>query len=791
MENNNNKQNDTRVRYDIGTKEGNDYAFERIGNIVNGICEELDIEISNSSYFTPKSDDFYTIHELLLFRNEVKELKISKKIKYYIRLIDNLISLQKNRVIFPSSNSKFYGYHLDTLFFLKEKSFPLYKDNHLNKIKRPNYVSHFYLEGQKILKEILQIDQTVGGIMNIINAKLKELANINGIKSIDMAFKKADEGLENCKKFKSLMIEKVKQLEGYIEDLCDKLSTEPECKTVKSRAEVTDLFYKLTNIAIVGMSKALNVRGQLKIKDYPESKKSYILPFIHVLDKKTNCWLQLSSELPNFISVASDLTLTVKQAKDMQESVFVSLINDEDDGYVLTFKPFVIPFRNGNYDVLTKEFNSNPDPMLEPVPARMKIRYNRDADYKNYTKIGVNPLDFLTSPFTRGDYSPSEIEKRKIYAGHVITDILTPFDRSIGDDSVYWITGDGGSGKTTYIEMLKSIVGGGQAKSVDVSSLDNQRFELGNIAGIYLLLGNEATDSGSMGVKTLKQVGTGDELGSEEKHEQKQTVHPTCSVVINSNGNPSLQEDGGATQRRFRIIPFNYVFDNATIPDNFKGKDNKKVVKEIRPIVLQDDHFLECIVNYALDMAEEHAIRTEHTVTLPVPDSVMADTKAAIKHNDTLSEFAEFLGNRLPKPVGLHIDHFYPIYEVFTKVIGKEKYAKGKNAFVQYFTSNDNIKRISRNETFEFDGEIYRQQVRMTKSKIMEIQLDIVNNMTGSQELGAEAHIRNKSNSIAPKSKPYDVVWALPFKDEPLTTEEIFEEKKEKGEPILEEDIPF
>lgn len=763
------------VKYDIGTKEGNKKALETLNKRINNICNALNLKINNSLYFVPKSDEYYTIHELLVKNNLVSEMKPKQKVNYYIGIVDDLLTLQKSRVTFPSLKSNFNKYYLDTLYFLNEGRYPLYKDNQFDQILKNAYAHQFFVDGQKVINEVLDVDQTVETCVKKLKNTVQSSSDDND--ALNKAYSTA-----------------IGTLEKQILFLCDKLSNEVEKKKDLDINDLAELIFSLLHVAFVSIENDINIKKRKKLIDFPEHDEDVLKPIISVLDIHFQRWLSLGKMTESITSIIAKGTFNLKQLNKIVNNMYHILSNDAQNSEILVYNPNTIPFRNGNYNVMTKTFNENPCPFDEPVPARLRVKYNKNADYKNYNKYGVTPFSFVTFPFVNGDYSQEEAKKREIYAGHVIADVLVPFSRDIGDNSVYWLTGDGGSGKTTYVEMLQNLVGNGQTSSIEIGLLDKDKFALGDIGGKYLLVGNEATDSGSLGVLKLKQLASGDRVPFEEKYEQSRTTIPTVTPIITSNGAPNLKQDGGASARRFKIIRFNTVFESDATSDLYRSKKPVKNVPQIRTHALKDEYFLECIANYAIDMLEEHANRTDFNVTLPLPQSIKADTEEAVKQNDTVSEFAEFLQNiNFKEPMPLNVKHLKTVYDIFTKVTGKEKYKiNQEKKFENEITMHkDVILKLKSTETYDCNGHILKSRVKMTKQRIKDIQRDLVNNISGSQAIeGVESDIETSSNTI-PKNQTHVVLWLLPTQEEKTTYMDMVEESERTGEDVPEDSVPF
>ena len=788
-------------KYDIGSKEGNELAFNTFEKRIYEICDDQDLAISEDFYFVPTSNKYYTIYEL--FTDEAESKTLVEKIQYYANLIDDLITLQKNRVTFPSVNSHFSKYYLDTLFFLKDGRYPLYKENSFNDVIKSGYSNHFFVKGQKVINDVLEIEKKINSEYNTILSCVEEINN-NTDESINIevptdVFNYKDNVSNEIEKCKKILKSFLSTLETNIETLCNKLSEPVEQEQGKDIGvnQLSELIFKFFHIAFVSSGDDIGINEKMKFCEFPEHSQETLAPIISLLDLKTKTWTPLTRCAESIISVIGNGSFMVKDSIKVVNNIYTILVNDPKNTDVLVYNPFIIPFNNGNYNVLTKEFENDPDDFKEPIPARLKVKYNEKANYHDFDKYGITPFEFVTFPFVNGDYSEEEAKEREIYAGNVIADILTPFNRAIGGDSIYWFAGDGGSGKTTYVEMIQMLVGNAQSRNVEIAFLDNNQFALGDIFGKYALIGNEATDSGSIGVTKLKQIASGDRVPFEEKFKQSRSSIPTLTPIITSNGAPNLKQDGGASERRFKVIKFNVVFEKQATSDKYRSANPTKVNPAIKTHALKDNYFLECIAKYAIDMLSEHAIRNKYSLEIPIPKSVKDDTSDAVKQNDIVSAFADFLGNTVDKPIPMAAEHLYTVYEVFAEVIGKEKFKGGLQKFKNEIITHEAIIKLKRDEEYTYkegqkEEKVLKPTKKQSKSSIMNTQTDLVNSINGGQDVNGFAHIENNSNNIKKVSTSYEVLWIIPFESqEPVTTEDIFTESRETGKPVSDSDLPF
>lgn len=823
--------------FNIGTKQGNLLAKNTLVKRIKDLCDDLEISIHDNGYFKPNNNDGVLYN---YFNKKVRTLSAVEKVVYLDNLLLQLFELQKSRITIPSEHSKFKKYYLDTLYFM-DVDYPLYKECTFKQVFRKGYTNAFFVNGSEVMQTIVDSEDRLEKGRNSIFMEYEMAQNENpGLNlpnqnSVGSIFSFYYEGNKNEKNALSKVKPKINNflntvLSEELKKICDKLSKPLELNNQTTIKDLTELFEKYFSFAFVSLKKDLGVNRSMKIENYKDKNSDKILlPTMSVLDYEENIWVKTDYIISLVLSILRDKDQFHQSTHTMMTKILYNMLINDNNTDVLVFGSYIMPFKNGNFNLLTQKLNKNPNPFKEPVPCRFNVKLNRDADYKNYNKFGTTPYDFVTFPFKSVADNDKEAENRGIYAGLMIADILTPFSRAIGNDSIYWLLGAGGSGKTIYSEMLTFLVGGNQSKSVEVASLDEDKFALGNISQTYLLIGNEATENGKVGVRKLKQIATGDRLKFEEKFVQGKDCVPVCTVVITSNGHPKLMQDGGASERRFRIIKFDSVFQQESISSQYKEENGRKE----NPLVeqaIRDEYFLECIANYAVDMAIQHAIYTKDennnptSMKFPIPDSIKADTSESVKQNDTVAQFADFLGNNVDKVEKLIPEALYSLYNAYFKFLGKDKYTVGFDKFKDEIIRHPNIVSIKKNDGFfDYKGTKLRRTARISRLQVIDTLKDIMNTVLGYDKNSYDNNFNIDSNTFGfnnksddskenfdytfikdantfgfknEKSQTKQVFWLLPFEDDKKdnqsqTTDDLFENAKKNNKDINEEDLPF
>lgn len=204
------------------------------------------------------------------------------------------------------------------------------------------------------------------------------------------------------------------------------------------------------------------------------------------------------------------------------------------------------------------------------VTRRIDTRYNREASEP--TINGWKPTAWLLELFD-GD------EELYRLAIQIIRATLT--GQSLR--KIFWLYGEGGTGKGTFQQLLMNLVGMDNVASLKITSLDSKtnRFATSILLGKSLVIGDDIQQDATIkDTSEMFSLVTGDIMTIEEKGLKPYSLRLNMTVVQSSNGLPIMKGDRSAIDRRFRILAFTKVF---------KDKPNKAIKDDYinRPEVLE------------------------------------------------------------------------------------------------------------------------------------------------------------------------------------------------------------
>jgi putative DNA primase/helicase len=208
-----------------------------------------------------------------------------------------------------------------------------------------------------------------------------------------------------------------------------------------------------------------------------------------------------------------------------------------------------------------KQFDA--DPMLLGTPAGTvdlrtgKLTPSRPEDHISKSTL-VAPaegtptrwLAFLHEA-TGGDEETVRFLKQ--IAGYSLTG-------DIREQRVFFIYGDGGTGKSTYVNTIQTILGGyariAPMDSFVSSSFDKHPTDLAMLVGARLVTANETETGRKWATARIKSLSGGDPITARFMRQDFFTYQLTFKLVFVGNHAPNLEVVDQAMRRRFCVVPF-------------------------------------------------------------------------------------------------------------------------------------------------------------------------------------------------------------------------------------------
>lgn len=201
-----------------------------------------------------------------------------------------------------------------------------------------------------------------------------------------------------------------------------------------------------------------------------------------------------------------------------------------------------IAFRNGVLDIVTGE--------LQPFSTELIITNKIPWDYNPnaYNALADDTLNKLAccDPVIR-----ALLEECIGYC----------FYRRNELGKAFILTGDKSNGKSTFLDVVKAILGEQNISALDLKELGD-RFSTSMMFGKLANIGDDIGDDFLQGaqVATFKKVVTGNRIKAERKGQDPFEFNPYIKLLFSANDIPRMKDKTGAVLRRLVIIPFNASF---------------------------------------------------------------------------------------------------------------------------------------------------------------------------------------------------------------------------------------
>lgn len=210
--------------------------------------------------------------------------------------------------------------------------------------------------------------------------------------------------------------------------------------------------------------------------------------------------------------------------------------------------PNLIAFKNGVLDIDTMELRDweEDDVILNVIPHN----WNPDA--------ACSEVDNVLDKMSAGDLD---------VWSNLIEVMGCCMYRSNEFGQAAILLGAGSNGKSTYIKMLRALVGSDNASALSLGDL-GRRFHSEQMMGKLANLGDDISNEFQRGnvMEAFKKTATGDQIYADVKGERGFTFSPYCQLVFSANEFPRIADSTDGTMRRIFPIEFNATFKR-TDPD--------------------------------------------------------------------------------------------------------------------------------------------------------------------------------------------------------------------------------
>lgn len=220
-----------------------------------------------------------------------------------------------------------------------------------------------------------------------------------------------------------------------------------------------------------------------------------------------------------------------------------------------------IAFNNGIYDMAEGTLN----PFSPEIIVTNKIPWDfREDAYDELTDRTLNKLS-CSDPTIR-----SLLEECAGYCLYRRNEL----------GKAFILTGDKSNGKSTFLAMIKNMLGERNISALDLKELGD-RFSTAMMYAKLANIGDDIGDDFLQGsqVSTFKKIVTGDMIKAERKGQDPFEFNPFIKLLFSANDIPRMRDKTGAVLRRLIIIPFNATFTKDS-PDFDSGIKYKLISQD-------------------------------------------------------------------------------------------------------------------------------------------------------------------------------------------------------------------
>lgn len=227
----------------------------------------------------------------------------------------------------------------------------------------------------------------------------------------------------------------------------------------------------------------------------------------------------------------------LNRAKRTEVLTYLDLLVTED---VKPSEAELIAFKNGIYNIDTDEFLSfSPDYI---IMNKIDFDYIPDA----YSEIADKALNKLSC----------DDEDIRMLLEEVIG---YTFYRRNELRKAFILIGDKANGKSTYLDMIKTLLGDRNTCALDLKEL-GERFKSAELFGKLANIGDDIGDEFIANPAIFKKVVSGDRINTERKGTDPFDFNNYAKMLFSANNIPRIKDKSGAVLSRLVIIPFNAQF---------------------------------------------------------------------------------------------------------------------------------------------------------------------------------------------------------------------------------------
>lgn len=125
--------------------------------------------------------------------------------------------------------------------------------------------------------------------------------------------------------------------------------------------------------------------------------------------------------------------------------------------------------------------------------------------------------------------------------------------------ATFILTGDGSNGKSSYLKIIRKLVGMDNTASLDLKELD-QRFKTAELFGKLVNIGDDISKGYIKESSVFKKLSTGETINVERKGKDPFDFTSYAKLIFSANEMPRINDFSDGLARRLQIVPFKAKF---------------------------------------------------------------------------------------------------------------------------------------------------------------------------------------------------------------------------------------
>ena len=337
-----------------------------------------------------------------------------------------------------------------------------------------------------------------------------------------------------------------------------------------------------------------------------------------------------------------------------------------DHGYIANVK-------NGLLNIYTGELQPHSPNFVSLI--QYQVEYNPEAKCPIW--------EGCMSDWMEGEEKEEKIKMLQQFSGYCLSSSMT-YDKAL------FLVGDGGNGKSTFVDTIAMIIGSNAVSHIDLESLYGQ-YGMHGLMGKRLNIIEEVHGNYYQSNK-LKKVVSGEKVTIDIKYKPQFTFRPQAKFIFAVNQMPRVDDTSTATERRICAVLFK---------NSFKGDKANKGLRSDFGLLAQE---LSGIFNWMLAGARDLHERQGFVIT-------KEQIKMLSEYRQENSSVEGFIGECLTFVEGnvMSIRQLYDEYKKWCAQDGRKfkaniAFTKEMRAYGKRYGNYEFIERQSGHEGSRFEG---------------------------------------------------------------------------------------